>query len=84
MFWKKILVNKGLAKEQCHYQFLHWAQVNACQKMGYLPHFLYWASLSISIFEGMVPYEEGKKNGKILLTSPAYQSIIKRSYEPKV
>ena len=47
---KNLYLIKDLAKEQCHYQFLHQAQVNVCQKMGCLPHFLYWASLSIVHF----------------------------------
>ena len=50
MFWKKFILSKGLANKQCHYQFLHQAQVNVRQKMGCLPHFLYWASLSIVHF----------------------------------
>ena len=37
LIWHRLILNRGLAEDQCHNQFLPWAQVRASQKMGCLP-----------------------------------------------
>lgn len=73
LIWHRLILDRGLAEDQCHIQFLPWAQVHMPARR-WAAYLLFFTEHSwvFSFFEGKVPYYHMKKgkNGTRLLISP--------------
>ena len=73
LIWHRLILNRGLAEDQCHNQFLPWAQVHMPARR-WAAYLLFFTEHSwvLSFFEGKVPYYHMKKgkNGTRLLITP--------------